>query len=373
LPYPVYGSNGIIGYASEANADAGTIIIGRVGSYCGSLYLSNRRCWVTDNAIRGSALKDNDARFLFYLLSTLNLNNWRGGSGQPLLNQEILGQIPAAVPLPDEQRAIAGVLGTLDDKIKQNRRTAQALERLARAIFRAWFVDFEPVTAKAAGAASFPSMPQEVFDALPTRFVDSDLGPVPEGWEVGTLKDVLHERNERVSPSDETLRLPYVPIDCITAKRITLDAWKDGSEAKSSLIRFVPGDVLFGAMRPYFHKVCLAPFEGTTRTTCFVLTPRAENDMPFALMLASERSTIEYATNHSVGSTIPYAKWDNSLSEMSAVIPLKRFRAAFAAVVGDQFAYSQQLVGESRKLAEMRDYLLPRLLSGSVRVEVVNG
>ena len=90
----------------------------------------------------------------------------------------------------DEQRAIAGVLGALDDKIEQNRRTARALERLARAIFRAWFVDFEPVKAKAAGATAFPSMPQPVFDALPTRFVDSEIGPVPEGWEVSALDEL---------------------------------------------------------------------------------------------------------------------------------------------------------------------------------------
>ena len=101
--------------------------------------------------------------------------------------------------LQPEQRAIAAVLCALDDKIEQNRRTAQALERLARAIFRAWFVDFEPVKAKAAGATSFPSMPQPVFDALPTRFVESEIGPVPEGWEVGRSLEDLAEVNPRCS------------------------------------------------------------------------------------------------------------------------------------------------------------------------------
>ena len=91
-----------------------------------------------------------------------------------------------AITLPPTsiQRAIAGVLGALDDKIEQNRRTARALERLAQAIFRTWFVDYEPVKAKAGGATSFPSMPQAVFDALPTRFVDSEIGSAPEGWDV---------------------------------------------------------------------------------------------------------------------------------------------------------------------------------------------
>ena len=105
-------------------------------------------------------------------------------TGVPKTNVAYLRAFPILLPRLCEQQRIAALLNALDDKIEQNRRTARALERLARAIFRAWFVDFEPVKAKAEGATYFPSMPQEVFDALPTRFVDSDVGPVPEGWEV---------------------------------------------------------------------------------------------------------------------------------------------------------------------------------------------
>ena len=92
----------------------------------------------------------------------------------------------------------------LDEKIEQNQRTARALERLARAIFRAWFVDFEPVKAKAAGAASFSSMPQPVFDALPTRFVDSDIGPMPEGWEVKANWRCRHDEGWRHPEHEES-------------------------------------------------------------------------------------------------------------------------------------------------------------------------
>ena len=116
------------------------------------------------------------------------------GTGR--LQTDVLHAMELQLPPTAEQRAIAGVLGALDDKIEQNRRTAGALERLARAIFRAWFVDFEPVKAKAAGAIAFPSMPQPVFDALPARFVDSEVGPVPEGWEVATLGDIAVQRRD---------------------------------------------------------------------------------------------------------------------------------------------------------------------------------
>ena len=144
LPHRVYGSNGIIGFAGKTNASPNTIIIGRVGSYCGSLHYSDEECWVTDNAIRANVIDENDARFAFYLLHTLRLNDWRSGSGQPLLNQTVLSSIPVEIPGPAEQRVIAHVLGTLDDKIELNRRMKETLEEMARALFKSWFVDFDP-------------------------------------------------------------------------------------------------------------------------------------------------------------------------------------------------------------------------------------
>ena len=196
LPYPVYGSNGTIGFAKETNAEPNTIVIGRVGSYCGSLYFSKEKCWVTDNAIRASAIGDNDAKFLLYLLQTLDLNHWRAGSGQPLLNQTILGSITTSIPEPDDQRAIAHILGTLDDKIELNRRMNETLEAIARAIFKSWFVDFDPVRAKASGEPPESicrrlGLTPDLLALFPDRLVDSELGEIPEGWEQKRVDDLM--------------------------------------------------------------------------------------------------------------------------------------------------------------------------------------
>ena len=136
-----------------------------------------------------------DPTYASYFLSHPASREWvvrhAVGATMPNLNSSILGALPFLVPPIREQRAIADVLGALDEKIEQNGQTVRALERLAQAIFRAWFVDFEPVTAKAAGADSFPSMPQAIFDALPTCFANSEIGPVPEGWEVKAIGNVV--------------------------------------------------------------------------------------------------------------------------------------------------------------------------------------
>ena len=127
-----------------------------------------------------------DKRFLFYRLRADDYRHHilatASGSTVHHTSPSRVYEFRTALPPLDEQRSIADVLGALDDKIEQNRQTAGKLERLAQAIFRAWFVDFEPVKAKAAGADFFPSMPQYVFDALPTRFVDSEIGPCRRGW-----------------------------------------------------------------------------------------------------------------------------------------------------------------------------------------------
>ena len=189
--HPVYGSNGVIGFSDETNAPPETIVIGRVGSYCGSLHFSDSSCWVTDNAIRANAVNGNDSRFLFYLLQTLRLNDRRSGSGQPLLNQSILSSIPVVVPLPPEQRAIAHILGTLDDKIELNRRMNETLEAMARALFKSWFVDFDPVRAKAAFRnhatleEESPKQgrgPEEITPPLRGSRGDKDASPQASRW-----------------------------------------------------------------------------------------------------------------------------------------------------------------------------------------------
>ena len=133
----------------------------------------------TNQGCRSLIFTDDDPEYFYYVLkaSTAKLEALANGTTFKEISGSGMKRVLVPRPPLPEQRAIAGVLGALDDKIEQNRRTARALERLARAIFRAWFVDFEPVKAKAATATAFPGMPQEVFDALPTRFVDSDIGP----------------------------------------------------------------------------------------------------------------------------------------------------------------------------------------------------
>ena len=195
-PYPYYGASGVVDHVDDYLFDGDYLLIAEDGENLRTrqtpiAFLAGGRFWVNNHAHIVTGNERADTRFLMYALRHVDIDAYLTGAVMPKLTQGNLNRIEVSHPLLPEQRAIAGVLGALDDKIEQNRWTARALERLAYAVFRAWFVDFEPVKAKAAGAASFPSLPQPVFDALPTRFVDSDIGPVPEGWEVQGIDDVI--------------------------------------------------------------------------------------------------------------------------------------------------------------------------------------
>ena len=237
--------------------------------------------------------------------------NFASGSAQPQIPIIDLQEVEIAIPPLPTQRKIAAVLSAYDDLIENNTRRIEILEEMAQAIYREWFVEFR-----------FPGHEG-------VEMVESELGLIPQGWEIEKLGGAIENIRAKVKPGKHLEPLPYVPIDCIPRRSIGLIEHKPSSEAKSSLIAFKRNDILFGAMRSYFHKVIFAPFDGITRQTCFVLRSKIPDNYPFDLFTMFQDSTVEYSSNYSTGSTIPYATWDGALAIMPIVRPpdllIKRF------------------------------------------------
>jgi type I restriction enzyme S subunit len=337
-------------------------------------------CMLNTSVIRMRPKSDTlDRRFLkYFLLSELYQQQvlaFAAGSVQANYGPSHLRQMKIVLPPLMEQRGIAEALSSLDDKIELNRRMNETLEAMAQAIFRDWFVDFGPVRRKLEGATDpvailgglmpDPARAAELAGLFPDGVGEDEL---PVGWIFGGLGELVNNAVDRCSPSIVTENRPYVPIDTITAGSLIVQEARPGIEAQSSLVTFREGDILFGAMRPYFHKVALASFEGTTRTTVFVLRPRSRDDLAFALMTVNAKSTIDFATAHSSGTTIPYAVWGNAMESMPVILPPALVRFAFGEIVSPMLERLKASAAENRTLAETRDYLLPRLMSGDIRV-----
>lgn len=138
---PIYGGNGILGYGNDFNYLGETIIIGRVGAYCGAVYYENKPIWISDNALSAKPKGDNNAKFLYYFLKNNDLNQWAGGSSHPLVTQTLLNSLEFSICTnPKTQTAIAAILSSLDDKIDLLQRQNNTLEEMAETLYRQWFV-----------------------------------------------------------------------------------------------------------------------------------------------------------------------------------------------------------------------------------------
>ncbi len=319
-----------------------------------------------------------DARWLYYwMLGGEFTHQVSGVKGQTDMADYVSltdqRRMDISLPPAPIQRTIASVLGALDDKIEQSRRTAKALERLARTIFRAWFVDFEPVKAKAAGSTAFPSMPQEVFDALPTQLVDSDIGPVPEGWEVKSIGDVVTVKGggtpstknqefwdggEHCWATPKDLSRLFHPVLLDTNRRIT-DA---GVSSISSGILPV-GAVLMSSRAPVGYLaisgVPTAINQGFIAMVC-------DGPLPPTYVLNWAFLAMDTIKAHASGTTFPEISKKN-FRPLPVVVPTSNVVDAFQQMTDPFYDLLIASVKEDERLAGVRDSLLPQLLSGSVR------
>jgi type I restriction enzyme S subunit len=282
------------------------------------------------------------------------------------------------VPLPPlpEQRAIAHILGTLDDKIELNRRMSQTLEAMARALFKAWFVDFEPVRAKMEGrwqrGQSLPGLPAHLYDLFPDRLADSELGEIPEGWEVVTLPEVIEVNPSRPLRKGEVAS--YLDMVNMPTRGHAPDQVVDRPFGSGT--RFMNGDTLVARITPCLEngKTAFVDFLedgqiGWGSTEFIVLRPRPPLPEQFGYCLARSEAFREFAIQSMTGTSGRQRVQADSLRHFKLVRASDAVAEAFGRLIKPLFARSSEAVCESRTLVALRDALLPKLISGELRVK----
>lgn len=363
-PYRVFGSNGPIGWTSEPLAPGPGVILGRKGAYRG-VQFSHDPFFVIDTAYFIVPKHEMEMRWLYYAVKHYKLGEIDDGSPIPSTTRAAVYMRDLEVPPRPEQRAIAHILGTLDDKIELNRRMNETLEAMARALFKSWFVDFDPVRAKAAGRD--PGLPKALADLFPARLVPSELGEIPEGWDVVPLDQIADYVNgaacQKYPPKPGEPTLPAIKI------RELNQGISDQTDRVHSEIpdkhRTNDGDVLFS-------------WSGTL--TCKVWTggPGFVNQHVFKV--TSERVPrwlYLHWTNHHLdvfkgiaadkATTMGHIKRSH-LTEALTVIPSDDLLGSMDELVSPLDARQVHAAAETRTLASIRDTLLPKLISGELRV-----
>lgn len=261
------------------------------------------------------------------------------------LSQGRLGSYEFNCPSIDTQHRIASILSRYDSLIANYQQQIKLLEEAAQRLYKEWFVDFR-----------FPGHEN-------TQIVDG----VPEGWEKKRLEDLVFDSSKRITKKDRGLYECYMPIDCLPKKQLSYIDSKSVEQAESSLITFSRGDIIFGAMRPYFHKVCFARHSGITRTTCFVLRAKKIEYEAFASMLLFDEETVKYASSISVGTTMPYTRWSD-FKKMEIVVPTIEIAVIFNTKVSNILTTCERFASQIVLLTEARDRLLPKLMNGEIEV-----
>jgi type I restriction enzyme S subunit len=342
---PVYGGNGILDYTNCSNYTEKTIVIGRVGAYCGATYYEDKNIWVSDNALSAKALHGNDPKFLYYFLKNLDLNQFAQGSSHPLLTQTLLNSIEVIVPLScSEQKAIASVLSSLDDKIDLLHRQNKTLEAMAETLFRQRFIeeaseDWEEVT---------------LADVC-TRITDgshSSPASVESGYSMASVKDMhdwgINELTCRKIADEDYEAL--VKADCKALKDDILIA-KDGSYLKHVFLLEESLDVVL-------------------LSSIAMLRPNGVYNAMLLTLFLKLDSTHELMQNIVTGAVIPRIVLKD-FRKFPIQLPPKVLQEKAVEVIEPIFKKCWENNRQIQTLEQLRDILLPKLMSGEVRVEWV--
>jgi type I restriction enzyme, S subunit len=292
------------------------------------------------------------------------------GSVQQNLNITSLHGLRILLPPLHEQGAIAHILGTLDDKIELNRRMNETLEATARAIFKSWFVDFDPVRAKAEGRQPF-GMDAATAALFPDSFIDSPVGKIPKGWRVGSIGEIVANPRRGVEPKEIADGTPYIALEHMPQRSIALAKWGLADKVVSNKFEFRQGEILFGKLRPYFHKVGVAVLDGVCSTDILVIKPKSEEWIGLVLGHVSSKEFIDHTDAVSTGTKMPRTNWQD-MARYEIALPDSRLANVFGHFVRTLVEMIRQNILQSHTLAAIRDALLPKLISGEIRVRATH-
>lgn len=394
---PVLGSNGIIGYHDEYTCSDNCLVIGRSGNV-GTPFLIESNAWAHNTTLYIDDFKGNNIKFIYYLLKTLNLGKYGGGSAVPTLNRNHIHPLEVKIPPTSEQKAIANILGTLDDKIELNRKMNETLEEMAQALFKSWFVDFDPVLDKALAAGhEIPeplkvnaekrkvlgdkrkALPQEIADLFPDRFVfREELGWVPEGWELKKINGFGNVVTGNTPPSknpeyygDDILFITpsdfnnYIKIIDKAARGLSFQG-KEKFEKK--LLK--PNSILVTCIGSDMGKVAINRNISVSNQQINSIVP--ENiDLHTEYLYYSLKNKYELLRQIAFGgSTMPIIN-KSDFGNITLLSANEEVLGYFSKQVSSLTTKIEINSHELNNLAKLRDTLLPKLISGELRVPEV--
>jgi type I restriction enzyme S subunit len=360
---PVYGSSGITGYHNESLTKGPAVIIARKGSI-GNVYYEENNFWPIDTTYYISGSTDYHLKFLYYLIQTLNFETYDNSSAVPGLNREDAYNTQIPIPPLSEQKQIAEILSSLDEKIELNRRMNKTLEEIGKGLFKRWFVDFE-----------FPNEDGKPYKSSGGKMVDSELGEIPEGWVLGTLEDIADVSIGRTPPRKESIWFTENPRDI---KWISIKDLGNSGVFVTSSSEYLTSEAVKKFKIPVIpNNTIVISFKLTVGRVAITVGEMLSNEAIAHVKLQSKYSRYNYFLYHylksfdysSLGSTSSIATAVNSQSikQLSCLVPEPLVIQKFNNLHAEHFELILSNTLQIENLISLRENLLPKLISGRIR------
>ena len=369
---PVYGTNGQCGWHDEPLTKGPGVVLGRKGQGPLGVEWCSSDFWVIDTAYFAKIIEPGlELKYFYHLVKYIGLNHLKDGTSNPTLSRDSFGSQLLPFPPVTVQKAIAAVLGALDDKIELNRRMNATLENMARALFQSWFVDFDPVRAKMDGRQPV-GMDEATASLFPSSFQESPIGHIPTGWDAHPLPAII-EVNPRRSLKAGTLA-PYLdmknlPTQGHSAEEVVMREFSSGT-------KFQNGDTLLARITPCLEngKTGYVDFledeqVGWGSTEYIVFSPKPPLPAHFGYLLARSDALRTHAIQNMTGTSGRQRVPSECFSSFILPMPSAQILRIFECRTIPNMGKIKANVAESRTLAALRDTLLPKLLSGELRIK----
>lgn len=337
---------------SRHQVHTGDLIVARKGDVRKCVYISeNENGWMTGSDCLKVSLDNSKcvSRFIYYQLRTPFIGRWLEtisiGSTMPSINSGLLSSIEIHLPTIEIQKRITKILKCYDDLIDNNNRQIKLLEEAAQRLYKEWFVDLH-----------FPGYED-------CKIVDG----VPEGWNIFTLGDLCKLRKLTLKSEDIPENTPYIGLEHIPRNDFCLSKWGMAADVNSNKLRYYKNDIIFGKIRPYFHKVGFAINNGVTSTDTFIICP-SEGIWGLILMLVSSNAFVDFSYKTcKEGAKMPRADW-NQMKNYKTLVADTQIQTLFERYIETITCRIRTLSIENNQIAEARDRLLPKLMSSEIEV-----
>lgn len=390
---PIVSSAGVSDFHSVAMVKGPGVITGRYGTI-GEVFYVSEDYWPLNTTLYIRDFKGNDPRFISYFLKTLDFDSYSDKGAVPGVNRNHLHLAKVRIPGLEAQKAIAKVLNGLDSKINLNQRINQTLGAIAQAIFKSWFVDFDPVKAKIAATAEgrdplraaisvisgkpdveLDTLSPEQYEQLaaiaalfPNEMEELVLGEVPRGWAFNSVADIAQYASGKVDVAllNEDI---YVSTENMHENRAGVTR-ATSLPSVTSVPSFRTGNILISNIRPYFKKIWMARFDGGRSPDVLAFESTDPQRAEFLYNLMYQDAFFEFMTRTAKGAKMPRGDKD-AIMGWRFPCPNEPLMVVFSEKVRLHYAHIESLILQSKSLVELRDTLLPKLLSGELAVEAL--